>query len=91
MTAPIRVRPIWIGKVAISSGSGRLVMWIHGWWTNGERWPGSLTEARAWARQKGYGQFTQAAVSTDGLHFTVQPAITKTSYLRVFKRGVQGP
>jgi hypothetical protein len=65
----------------------RMVMWVHGWWTNGERWPSSLTEAHQWARQKGYGQFTQAAESADGLHFTVRPAITKTSYLRVFERG----
>src|SRR5262249_34015795 len=27
----------------------------------------------------------QAAVSTDGIHFSVQPAITKQSYLRVFQ------
>ena len=44
----------------------------------------SLAEARAWARQKGYGQFTQAAESSDGVHFTVRPAVTRTSYLRVF-------
>jgi hypothetical protein len=62
-------------------------MWVHGWWTNGERWPADPAAARAWAREKRYGQFTQAAESGDGLHFTVRPAITRTSYLRVFRRG----
>lgn len=63
----------------------RLVMWVHGWWTNGERWPSTLSAARAWAREKGYEQFTQAAESVDGLHFQMQPSITKTTYLRVFQ------
>ena len=73
--------------IFIDADRQRFVMWVHGWWTNGERWPSTLAEARQWARERGYAQFTQAAVSTDGLHFTVQPAITKTSYLRVFRRG----
>jgi len=64
----------------------RLVMWIHGWWTNGERWPRDPVEAAAWARQNGYGQYTQSAESGDGIHFDVRPAITKQSYLRIFKR-----
>ena len=64
----------------------RLMMWTHGWWTNGERWPLGAAEARAWARQKGYGQFTQSSESADGLHFALHPAITKVSYLRVFPR-----
>ena len=38
-------------------------------------------------RARGYGQYTQVAESSDGVHFTVRPAITKTSYLRVFERG----
>lgn len=74
-------------EILIDTGAKRLVMWVHGWWTSGERWPASLPEARTWARQKGYGQYTQAALSADGLHFSTQPAITKTSYLRVFPRG----
>jgi hypothetical protein len=40
--------------------------------------------ARAWANQRGYGQFTQAAESHDGLAFELRPAITRASYLRVF-------
>lgn len=74
-------------EVLIEPASRRFVLWTHGWWTNGERWPETIPAARAWAREKGYGQYTQAAVSTDGLHFSVQPAITRTSYLRVFRRG----
>ena len=62
----------------------RLVLWTHGWWTDNQRWPLALADARAWARQNGYGQFTQSSESTDGLHFTLRPAITRVSYLRVF-------
>jgi hypothetical protein len=72
-------------EILLEPDRQRLVMWIHGWWTNGERWPGDPAAARAWARNKGYGQFTQAAESSDGLTFTVRPAITKQSYLRVFR------
>jgi hypothetical protein len=72
-------------EVFIDTARQRLVMWFHGWWTEGERWPSDLREARAWAARKGYGQFTQAAESSDGIHFDVRPAITKQSYLRVFQ------
>ena len=74
-------------EILIDRDRKRFVMWVHGWFTNGERWPANLADARAWARQKGYGQFTQPAESIDGVHFTVQAAITKTSYIRVFQRG----
>jgi hypothetical protein len=73
---------LWIDPVR-----RRLVMWVHGWWTNGEQWPGNLASARAWAREKGYEQFTQTAESEDGVRFQMRPAITKTSYLRVFQYG----
>jgi hypothetical protein len=72
-------------EVFVDHGRRRLVMWVHGWWTNGERWPSDPVEARAWARQMGYGQFTQAAESSDGIHFVVRPPLTKQSYLRVFR------
>ena len=71
-------------EIYVDEAHQRLVLWTHGWWTNGERWPLGMAEARAWAREKGYGQFTQSSESTDGLHFTLHPAITKVSYLRVF-------
>lgn len=72
-------------EILVDPDRKRLVMWVHGWWTGGERWPADPVLARAWAREKGYGQFTQAAESADGLTFTVRPAITKQSYLRVFR------
>lgn len=71
-------------EVLVDPAAKRIVLWFHGWWTNGERWPSDPAAARAWARARGYGQFTQVAESSDGLRFTVRPAITKTSYLRVF-------
>ena len=74
-------------EVFLDSTRKRVVMWFHGWWTNGERWPSDLAEARAWARRNGYGQFTQVAESTDGIHFAVRTPLTKLSYLRVFQYG----
>jgi hypothetical protein len=71
-------------EVFVDAARQRLVMWFHGWYTNGERWPVGEPAARAWARQRGYAQFTQAAESADGLSFEIRPAMTKTSYLRVF-------
>jgi hypothetical protein len=73
---------LWIDPVR-----RRLVMWVHGWWTNGERFPDNRAGARAWLREKGYEQFTQAAESADGLRFQMRPSITKTNYLRVFQYG----
>jgi len=74
-------------EILVDHARRRIVLWMHGWWTGGERWPATPPEARAWARARGYGQYTQVAESSDGVHFTVRPAITKTSYLRVFERG----
>jgi hypothetical protein len=74
-------------EVFVDPARKRLVMWFHGWWTNGERWPPDPLKARAWAAQMGYGQFTQVAESSDGIHFEVRPPITKQSYLRVFQHG----
>ena len=72
-------------EIFVDIARKRLVMWVHGWWTNGERWPSDPVRARAWARQMSYGQYTQAAESTDGIHFELRPAITRQSYLRVFQ------
>jgi hypothetical protein len=71
-------------EIYVDEPNKRLVLWVHGWWTDGQRWPLGAAEARAWTRQNNYGQFTQSSVSSDGLHFTLQPAITRVSYLRVF-------
>jgi hypothetical protein len=72
-------------EIFVDTARKRLVMWVHGWWTNGERWPSDPVRARAWARQRQYGQYTQAAASADGIHFEIRPAITRQSYLRVFQ------
>jgi hypothetical protein len=72
-------------EVFVDAARKRLVMWFHGWWTNGERWPSDPVKARAWATRMGYGQFTQVADSADGIHFEVRSPITKHSYLRVFQ------
>lgn len=72
--------------VVVDDRHQRMIMWVHGWWTEGQRWPADPVAARPWARQRGYGQFTQAATSGDGLTFQARPAITRTSYLRVFPR-----
>jgi hypothetical protein len=71
-------------EIYVDETQKRLVLWTHGWWTSGQRWPVALAEARAWARDNGYGQFTQSSESANGLQFTLRPAITKVSYLRVF-------
>lgn len=72
-------------EIEIDHAQQRLVLWFHGWWTEGRGWPVGEPAARAWARANGYSQFTQAASSSDGLHFAAQPAITRTSYLRVWR------
>ena len=72
-------------EIFVDPARHRLVMWFHGWWTNGERWPSDPVKAHAWATQNGYGQFTQVAESSDGIHFQVRAPITKQSYMRVFQ------
>ncbi len=72
-------------EIFVDPARKRFVMWFHGWWTNGERWPSAPAEAEAWAELKGYAQLTQVAESVDGIHFEVRPAITRLNYLRVFQ------
>lgn len=71
-------------EIFIDEQQKRIVLWVHGMWTEGQRWPDRRQDAAAWVKQHGYAQFTQAAESRDGLAFTTHPAITKQSYLRVF-------
>jgi hypothetical protein len=71
-------------EIYVDNAQRRLVMWFHGWWTDGTMWPVGEAAATVWARQHGYGQFTQSGSSKDGLHFDLRPSITRTSYLRVF-------
>jgi hypothetical protein len=70
-------------EVYVDEGRQRLILWTHGMWTEGQRWPDRRADAAAWVRQHGYAQFTQAAESSDGLTFHPRPAITRQSYLRV--------
>jgi len=71
-------------EVYVDHGRRRIVMWFHGWWTEGQRWP-SGEAARAWASARGYGQATQVAWSPDGIRFAARPGITRESYVRVFR------
>ena len=71
-------------EVYVDNANRRLVMWFHGWFTEGQRWPSGEPAARAWAQKNRYGQYTQVAESRDGLTYDMRPTITRTSYLRVF-------
>jgi len=71
--------------IYIDEANRRIIMWTHGWWSEGKRWPDNPQQAQQWARQNNYNQYTQAEVSSDGLHFQGQPAITRQPYLRVFQ------
>jgi hypothetical protein len=70
-------------EIFIDERQQRIVLWVHGMWTEGQRWPDRREDAAAWVKQRGYAQFTQAAESRDGLTFRAHPAITRQSYLRV--------
>jgi hypothetical protein len=74
-------------EVLIDEKNRRIIMWVHGQFSDGKRWPDDPIEAHAWLRQNGYSQVTQVTVSDDGLHFKAQPAISKEPYLRVFQHG----
>lgn len=71
-------------EIYLDERNHRIVLWVHGWWTNGEQWPRDDAAAAQWVRERGYAQQTQVATSADGVSFTVRGPITKTSYLRVF-------
>jgi hypothetical protein len=75
--------------VFVDSKRQRLVMWFHGWFSEGKPFPAGDAAAREWSRKQGYGQFTQVAESSDGLRFDVRPAISRTSYLRWFQHDNQ--
>ena len=73
-------------EVFIDEAQHRLIVYVHGMWTDGNRWPSDPPAATKWTREHGYAQFTQTAVSRDGLRFEPLPGISaKTSYLRVFR------
>jgi len=61
-------------------------MYVHGMWTDGNAWPADPAAALKWMRDNRYAQFTQTAVSQDGIHFQPRSGITlRTSYLRLFQ------
>jgi len=72
-------------EVYIDEARHRIILWFHGMWTEGLRWPERRADAGAWLRQHNYAQYTQAAESSDGLHFETRPAISRQSYLRIFE------
>ena len=72
-------------EVYVDAVNKRLIMYVHGMFTEGKAWPSEPAAALKWMRENGYAQYSQTTVSEDGLHFTPLPGITeKTSYLRVF-------
>ena len=72
--------------VHIDTQGRRILMWVHGWWTNNEPWPQTDPKSAVmWARERGYEQYTQVATSADGIQFQGEKPITRTSYLRVFR------
>ncbi|MGD1093174.1 MAG: hypothetical protein ABSB35_14430 [Bryobacteraceae bacterium] len=73
-------------EVYIDEEHKRLVMFVHGLYTAGKKWPVEPKEASQWLRDNSFGQYTQTIVSRDGIHFEARPGITaKTSYLRLFR------
>jgi hypothetical protein len=72
-------------EVLIDNTNKRIIMWVHGQFSDGKRWPDDPVEAQAWLRRNGYTQVTQVTVSTDGLNFKAQPVISPEPYLRVFQ------
>jgi hypothetical protein len=74
-------------EIYVDQDHKRIVMWFHGMWTEGKRWPDDPQEARKYLREHGYAQYTQVSESSDGIHFTARPAISRQSYLRVFAHG----
>ena len=73
-------------EVVVDDANQRIVMLVHGWFTDGKRWPDLPKEAARWAKENSYGQYTQTVVSADGLNFALRPGITlRTSYARLFR------
>jgi hypothetical protein len=73
-------------EVVVDDSNKRLVMFVHGMFTDGKRWPDDPQQATRWARENGYAQYTQTTVSADGLNFAPRPGITaRTSYSRLFR------
>jgi len=73
-------------EVFIDESARRLVMYVHGMWTDLKAWPSDPNAAQSWMRDNSYAQFTQTTVSSDGTHFEPRPGLTlRSSYLRTFR------
>lgn len=72
-------------EILIDNAEKRIVMYVHGMWTDLKPWPDDPRAALKWMRDNSYAQYTQTIVSRDGIHFQPHPGITlRTSYLRIF-------
>jgi len=76
-------------EIYIDNDRHKIILWAHGFWTDGQPWPANLDpeQAQRWLTEHRYDQYSQSFESADGLHFTAHPAITKAGYLRVFRYG----
>jgi hypothetical protein len=72
-------------EIYIDQEHRKIILWAHGMWTDGKPWPSDPTDTGKWLKEHGYAQYTQAFESKDGIHFQAHSAITKESYLRVFR------
>jgi len=73
-------------EIFIDHAHKQLVMYVHGMWSDGKRWPDEPSAALKFLRDNGYAQYTQTTVSRDGIHFEPRPGVTlRTSYLRTFR------
>lgn len=72
-------------EIYVDNSKKTIMMWVHGMWTEGQRWPEKPEDVQPWLSARGFAQYTQAAISADGLSFETRPAITRQSYLRVFR------
>jgi len=70
-------------EIYVDEANKRLVLWAHGWWTDGKPWPGGLRRRALGARQRLRPVHAVERVHRR-LHFERQSPITKVSYLRVF-------
>jgi hypothetical protein len=83
--APVLRDHVASPEIYVDEARRRIVLWFHGWWTNGRRWNPRESELQTWLDRHGYGQFTQVAESADGLAFQVRPVLSRESYIRAFR------
>ena len=82
--APASAPHVASPEVLVDDVNKRTLMWVHGQFCDGKRWPDDPIESHAWLLRNGYNQVTQVTVSTDGLHFKAQPAASGVGRLTLF-------